>query len=120
MFNSIYLVVLSFHFANNFFNVVLLTGRGSALGEPSLWVDTAQGLTEAAVGAVVAAAIFIGLTWRMKGSGNVRPLPVVQPVNGGAALPPSPAAPPAGWFPDPIGQARYRYWDGQHWTEHTG
>jgi uncharacterized RDD family membrane protein YckC len=26
---------------------------------------------------------------------------------------------PADWYPDPQGQARLRYWDGQRWTEHT-
>jgi uncharacterized RDD family membrane protein YckC len=26
---------------------------------------------------------------------------------------------PANWYPDPHGQARLRYWDGQRWTEHT-
>jgi uncharacterized RDD family membrane protein YckC len=25
----------------------------------------------------------------------------------------------ADWYPDPHGQARLRYWDGQRWTEHT-
>ena len=25
--------------------------------------------------------------------------------------------PPAGWYPDPSGQARERYWDGHSWTE---
>jgi uncharacterized RDD family membrane protein YckC len=25
----------------------------------------------------------------------------------------------ADWYPDPQGQARLRYWDGQQWTEHT-
>ncbi|WP_375399251.1 DUF2510 domain-containing protein [uncultured Amnibacterium sp.] len=27
--------------------------------------------------------------------------------------------PPAGWFPDPSGSGRQRYWDGTAWTEHT-
>ncbi|MFL5821712.1 MAG: DUF2510 domain-containing protein [Solirubrobacteraceae bacterium] len=27
--------------------------------------------------------------------------------------------PPGGWYPDPSGQARLRWWDGQRWTEHT-
>jgi uncharacterized RDD family membrane protein YckC len=45
-----------------------------------------------------------------------------------AAPPPPPAQPqqqeqhgaqPANWYPDPHGQARLRYWDGQRWTEHT-
>lgn len=26
---------------------------------------------------------------------------------------------PAGWFPDPAGGARQRYWDGGAWTEHV-
>lgn len=28
------------------------------------------------------------------------------------------ALPPAGWFPDPAGQRRLRYWDGAAWTAH--
>ena len=36
------------------------------------------------------------------------------------AQPVAPAAgPPAGWHPDPQGQAALRYWDGQQWTEHV-
>lgn len=30
-----------------------------------------------------------------------------------------PPLPPPGWFPDPTGTSTHRYWDGQHWTEHT-
>ena len=49
------------------------------------------------------------------------------PPPSGAPLsaPPPPAQPqqqeaqPANWYPDPHGQARLRYWDGQRWTEHT-
>jgi len=26
--------------------------------------------------------------------------------------------PPAGWYPDPQGLPRHRYWDGQRWTDH--
>jgi hypothetical protein len=26
---------------------------------------------------------------------------------------------PAGWYPDPTGNARVRYWDGSEWTDHT-
>jgi uncharacterized RDD family membrane protein YckC len=43
-----------------------------------------------------------------------------------SAPPPSSAPAPqtgggqkADWYPDPQGQARLRYWDGQRWTEHT-
>lgn len=28
-------------------------------------------------------------------------------------------APPAGWYPDPAGQTRERWWDGSRWTERT-
>lgn len=36
--------------------------------------------------------------------------------------PPQAAAPqqPAGWYPDPWGQAAQRWWDGSQWTGHTG
>jgi hypothetical protein len=29
------------------------------------------------------------------------------------------AATPAGWYPDPRGEAELRYWDGNEWTEHV-
>jgi uncharacterized RDD family membrane protein YckC len=42
------------------------------------------------------------------------------------SAPPTAAPPPGGgdpqkadWYPDPQGQARLRYWDGQRWTDHT-
>jgi len=53
------------------------------------------------------------------------------PAGGGYGAPPSgppvaSAAPPSGggdqkadWYPDPQGEARLRYWDGQRWTDHT-
>jgi uncharacterized RDD family membrane protein YckC len=40
-----------------------------------------------------------------------QPTPVQQ-------APPQPM-PPANWYPDPSGNARLRYWDGAHWTNHT-
>jgi uncharacterized RDD family membrane protein YckC len=57
--------------------------------------------------------------------------PQYAPTAGWSAPPttgPVPPAPPqpqqagaqqADWYPDPHGQARLRYWDGQRWTEHT-
>ena len=37
-----------------------------------------------------------------------------------AAAPTGPILVPAGWYPDPGGTARYRWWDGAKWTDHTG
>jgi uncharacterized RDD family membrane protein YckC len=54
------------------------------------------------------------------GGAQFAPPPTGQP-----AAPPPPqqpqqqAAHKADWYPDPQGQARLRYWDGQRWTEHT-
>jgi uncharacterized RDD family membrane protein YckC len=43
-----------------------------------------------------------------------------QPAQPAAVGPPPPqGAQPANWYPDPHGQARLRYWDGERWTEHT-
>lgn len=55
------------------------------------------------------------------------PPPGGAPFNAPPAQPPQPPAQPpqqqggqkADWYPDPQGQARLRYWDGQRWTEHT-
>jgi hypothetical protein len=44
--------------------------------------------------------------------------PSATPASAGAA-PPEAAGPPAGWYPDPQGQARLRYWDGGAWTDQT-
>jgi uncharacterized RDD family membrane protein YckC len=33
--------------------------------------------------------------------------------------PPSPTGPAPGWYDDPQGQARLRWWDGQRWTDQT-
>jgi hypothetical protein len=35
----------------------------------------------------------------------------------GATLPE--VLPKAGWYPDPTGDSRLRYWDGSDWTDHT-
>jgi uncharacterized protein DUF2510 len=42
--------------------------------------------------------------------------PETEPV---LAQPPAGTAPPAGWYPDPKGEARLRYWDGKDWTVDT-
>jgi uncharacterized protein DUF2510 len=48
------------------------------------------------------------------------PPPPARPAGTAAtALDPAPpiAGPPAGWYADPRGQSRLRYWDGAAWTE---
>ncbi len=32
---------------------------------------------------------------------------------------PNVGGPPAAWYPDPLGRAALRYWDGTVWTDHT-
>jgi uncharacterized RDD family membrane protein YckC len=42
-----------------------------------------------------------------------------QPAQPAQAAAVGAGAQPAGWYADPQGQARLRYWDGAAWTEHT-
>ncbi len=45
--------------------------------------------------------------------------PTTSPVWTTPGLTPAPTAlPPAGWYPDPGGTPKQRYWDGNSWTEH--
>lgn len=37
----------------------------------------------------------------------------------GGVLSQAPTSAPAGWYADPTGEARVRYWDGGTWTDHT-
>jgi uncharacterized protein DUF2510 len=62
-----------------------------------------------------------------------QPATAAQPTAAGAGTPATAAAggaassaaaagssgPPAGWYPDPQGEARLRYWDGAAWTDRT-
>jgi hypothetical protein len=41
-----------------------------------------------------------------------------QPTATGQPVPGEPQ-PPADWYPDPKGEARLRYWNGDSWTDHT-
>jgi uncharacterized RDD family membrane protein YckC len=46
------------------------------------------------------------------------PVPLVAAAPS-APPPPGPTAAPANWYPDPGGEKRLRWWDGQRWTDHT-
>jgi len=46
-------------------------------------------------------------------------MPVANFGEGSGQAPAAAAAVPAGWYPDPSGQAPQRYWDGAAWTGHT-
>jgi hypothetical protein len=48
--------------------------------------------------------------------GPSSPAPTPSPT---PAAQPDASAPAAGWYPDPQGQKRLRYWDGGRWTEQT-
>jgi hypothetical protein len=47
------------------------------------------------------------------------PRPAYPQTPGAPAAPEQAASPPADWYPDPKGEGRLRYWDGEAWTEHT-
>jgi hypothetical protein len=55
-------------------------------------------------------------------AGGGAPAAYGAPPSGPPVAAPPPAAgdqQKADWYPDPQGQARLRYWDGQRWTDHT-
>jgi hypothetical protein len=58
---------------------------------------------------------------QLAGSGAGSVVPAGAAI-GASSSPASPALgtadPPPGWYPDPYGQARLRWWDGWRWTEH--
>src|SRR5438067_839083 len=72
--------------------------------------------------AAISAAIGVSIV-----TGTELPVPGLRPellkwVGGGAAgaaEASQSSGPPAGWYPDPQGQARLRYWDGDAWTDQT-
>jgi hypothetical protein len=43
-----------------------------------------------------------------------------EPALAGGFLPAPVGDPPPGWYGDPVGQARLRWWDGRRWTDHLG
>jgi uncharacterized RDD family membrane protein YckC len=80
------------------------------------------------VGDLVAGTFGVPKDWQgvVPKAGAVAPGGQFAPTSGWDApatnAPPQPlpaGATRADWYPDPHGQARLRYWDGQRWTEHT-
>jgi hypothetical protein len=72
----------------------------------------------AGFGILVAVAIWIAapITWLVERNNLQQPQVGAR---GGPRPPPSPDLPPAGWQPDPAGLYRWRWWDGQRWTEYV-
>jgi hypothetical protein len=69
-------------------------------------------------GILIAVAVWIAapITWLVERN-NVQPTGAWsrgRPVRG-----PGPDLPPAGWQPDPAGLYRWRWWDGQGWTDYV-
>ena len=114
---------------------------GGQLGGADFGVGTDIGLYVALLGTLlVLGAGLMEMLGKGNGSGNTAgrtggglgagpPSPPPPAAGGATQIGGAPAAaaggapPPAdrspGWQPDPHGQARLRYWDGNAWTEHT-
>jgi hypothetical protein len=75
--------------------------------------------------------VFLGGTWvnlgmrpidvgsLPQGHAHGQPTAAAEAAATGAPAAAAATSTPAGWHPDPQGQAALRYWDGQQWTEHT-
>jgi uncharacterized RDD family membrane protein YckC len=105
---------------------VAADGRPAGIGKAALrWVMwIADGFAFYLVAFVTAMATewnqrvgdLVAKTYVVRRSAFGQPLPIGQPALGFA---PQVGPQRADWYPDPSGQARLRYWDGQQWTEHT-
>jgi len=89
--------------------IPMLVGFVVALSSP-----TRRRVADRLAGTVVIAAEALGTPVPLE----VVPVAVAVP---GAPVPGTAAAgaPPANWYPDPSGEKRLRWWDGQRWTDHT-
>jgi hypothetical protein len=99
-------------------------GYGYAYGPPhggypgAAWPPSGPGPGPAANGTAGP-----GSGWAPGPPGQTAPAGTPPAVATSAPAVPAPAAaapppPGAGWFPDPSGANRWRWWDGQRWTEH--
>lgn len=71
------------------------------------------------IGVVVVAAVFVAapITWLVERSNRASPSP--GPTQPSAGWPLVQPGPPAGWYPDPAGANRWRWWDGYRWSAHV-
>jgi uncharacterized RDD family membrane protein YckC len=117
-----------------------LVVRASAVGQP---LEAQPQAAYAAPAAAVPAGVAAGPGPQAPSAGPQAPSPGPQAASPGPQAPsagpqapspgpqspaaspqepptePQPATPPADWYPDPHGQKRLRYWDGENWTDHT-
>ena len=104
--------------------VIVAPSIVSSFGNALAWLAVvALGALLAVIGLVL---LIVGLVRGRRPA--VTPSPASTP--GSLAPPPAPAPPvavqptapqatPQGWYADPRGEARLRWWDGQQWTDHV-
>ena len=90
------------------------------------WLSVIVSLVGAGAAAYAAELVPSGAGAPAAGAGRAADPSFTTPIGGGAPAPTGPPQAPAGgggiapgWYNDPHGQARLRYFDGQNWTEQT-
>ena len=71
---------------------------------------TQAGILAISSGGCLALYSLFGLVFGFLGIGIIGLLVVLS------GLPMKSVLPPSGWYPDPVGQAEYQYWDGTAWA----
>ncbi len=106
------------HFANNFLVSVLISPENSVLGSASFFAASETDILGTAVLTAFIAIAFILITRRVRGRGELIPVPPMpqfqSQVRSTGSAPMAP--PPMGWYQDPYGRAAYRLWNGYYWT----
>ncbi len=100
--------------------VVIQKPLGDVVRDNVGWIIATAGGGLLFLGGIV--LLIVGLARRSSArrAATLRYAPVgTSPPMPAPTAPPTPVVAPAGWFPDPHGQRRLRYWDGTIWTEHT-